>query len=47
MTEYSEVGLHTTCSPSTVEEMESNMIDVDETVTEDKGDQEIKVMEAT
>ena len=36
-------GLSTTCSPSTVEEMESNMFDGDETVVDD---QEIKVVVA-
>ena len=36
--------LRTTCSPSTVEEMESDMIDADETTVDG---QEIKVVGAT
>ena len=38
--------LRTTRSPSIIEEMESNMIDVDETSVKDKGDQEIMGVEA-
>ena len=33
------------CSSSTTEEMESNIIDIDETIVKDKGDQEIMVVE--
>ena len=41
-----KVGSRTTCSPSTIEEMESDMIDVDETTIDDKGDQEIMAVKA-
>ena len=42
-----KVGLQTDCSSLTIEEMESNTTDVDETTTKNKGDQEIMGVEAT